>query len=323
MGSHGGGSTTKPRTSDKGKKREPGGIVSLGRKDDGKLAKRTRFDEQRELYQESLQLHHYRLQYGGVRNVDPEKDPGQARRLLEGIAEEIRVRVKITKNEIFTIGGLLLEAKQLTRGEFQKWIEENLDFSYETALNFMQVYQCCFGHREVLREVKASVLYRISAPGFPEELREHLFANGGALEQMNNKQINQLVEKYKQGGFEAVREAMERMNDVVNYYDQMAYILDALKRIIDGVEKEKRKIFEYGVPGQFYSGSGGGEGGSTKANQTYEEIYDAVSESLRILWRAHKKHSEISRTFANLSWADSMKERTKPSRILLDEEGEA
>ena len=92
------------------------------------------------------------------------------------MANEINVNAIILKKQLLKIGGLLTEAKKITgHGNFQNWVEHNCDFSYQTANNFMNVYKQCYGFPDVVEAIPSSVLYTISAPKFPNELRQQIF----------------------------------------------------------------------------------------------------------------------------------------------------
>lgn len=164
---------------------------------------------------------------------------------LKMIAEEIQVRIKITKYEIYTVGELLYEAKQIKRGEFQQWVKGNFDFSYDTAYNFIRVYQCCLGTKRVLEGIKPSLLYKISAVGFPEELREWLFAQGN-LDELTNRDLSNIVKRYDEGGFEAVEDVFENFAASDRYHKQVAYALDKMERAIRHLEKERERIKKIG-----------------------------------------------------------------------------
>jgi hypothetical protein len=114
------------------------------------------------------------------------------------IIEEIYRRASNIKREMLEIGRLLTEAKEIVgHGNFKKWIEEIFDFSYQTANNLMNVYRYCGGRPEIITTVKASVLYQISAPKFPKDLREHLFEHSQSLEDIGNERMRKICEQYK------------------------------------------------------------------------------------------------------------------------------
>jgi hypothetical protein len=147
---------------------------------------------------------------------------------LEAIVREIRLRVKITQNEIFKIGELLSLAKTACQqqGEgFQEWIVDNFDFSYESANNFMNVYKHCFGFRHLALNVPLSILYQVSKPNFPEQLREYLFAQGN-LDRITNGQLKKITQKFIEGGFDSIRNDVETMNDNVLIYRQTGFAMD-------------------------------------------------------------------------------------------------
>jgi hypothetical protein len=135
---------------------------------------------------------------------------------LDDIKLEIKGRIRITKNEVFKIGELLVLAKPLcqqARIHFQDWINANFEFSYETANNFMNVYKQCMGVRDIAMHLPLSVLYKISKPNFPEELRDWLLAQGN-LEEISIDHVDGLLNKYREGGFkfEAVEDDIKEIN---------------------------------------------------------------------------------------------------------------
>jgi len=163
---------------------------------------------------------------------------------LEMIEKEVKLRVKITKNEIFKIGELLCLAKNICKQEgtkFQEWILERFDFSYETAHNFMNVYIHCYGLRTVAMSVKASILYKIAAPSFPEELREYLFTQG-RLDKLTNKAFGKITAKYKEGGLEAIEEEVAELNRASLACRQTCYTLDMVENCLRTLEALKQKI---------------------------------------------------------------------------------
>lgn len=153
---------------------------------------------------------------------------------LKQLKGEIMVRLKITKQEIFKIGELLHIAKRICREErirFQVWITENFDFSYETALNFMNVFKQCIGFQEIAVDIPTSILYKISSPSFPDELREYLLMQGN-LEKMTNGKFKQLITKYKEGGIESVEEEITELNRSVLIYRQINYTFDMFENAL-------------------------------------------------------------------------------------------
>lgn len=197
------------------------------------------------LYDEALSLEEERVYELGA--LEPAKQ-------LEWVKGEILVRLKITKNEIFKIGELLWMAKRICQQEgmkFQEWIRENCDFSYETANNFMNVFKYCFGMRDVALKISSSILYKISAPGFPEELRDYLFEQG-QLEEMTNGRLRELTKRYKEGGFEAIEDDIQELHRGHLVYRQTCFTLDMCENALRTLEGLQQKIKQRGR-GRAYS----------------------------------------------------------------------
>lgn len=167
---------------------------------------------------------------------------------LEQIAKEIHVRVKITQTEIFKIGELLYLAKAICQREklrLQKWIKENCDFSYETANNFMHVYKCCIGVREIALTIKPSILYKLSSPGFPEELRQYLFTSGH-LQKLTNGKLTEVVKKFEKGGFAAIESDVERITHEQLIKNQVRFTLDKCMSSLSTLQDLEREITSRG-----------------------------------------------------------------------------
>jgi hypothetical protein len=153
---------------------------------------------------------------------------------LKRIKDEIKVRTKITAHEAFKFGELLTLAKKACiegHIRFKQWIEENFDFSYETAVNFRQVYENCLGMRSIAIKLPLSLLYKIASPSFPDELRHYLFEQGN-IENMTDIDIDNLLDKYKKGGIEEIRESIELWNKGYESYRQTQYLVDKSKSIL-------------------------------------------------------------------------------------------
>jgi len=130
---------------------------------------------------------------------------------LKYIAGEIRIRVKITQQEIYFIGEMLVQARAILQANnlsFQDWVEPNCGFSYYTANNFCNVYTACAGRLQMINHVKPSVLYQISAPQFPENLRD-LLVDGGIAEDLKVKDVKAIYDEYNTIGYENLKLKLE------------------------------------------------------------------------------------------------------------------
>lgn len=164
--------------------------------------------------------------------------------MLEQIGNEIKIRIKITKQEIFRIGELLHLAKDICyqQGlEYKQWISDNFDFSYETAHNFVSVYLQCLCYRDIAMQVPASILYKISQRGFDKELRKHLF-EGGHLEEMTGQRLKGIVDKYKEGGLEAVKDDLKEIREGNMIISQLRYTFDMCENALRTLDDLRIKI---------------------------------------------------------------------------------
>lgn len=158
---------------------------------------------------------------------------------LAQIVDYVKFRIRLTKREIFKIGELLCRAKKVCSVNnigFKDWIEENFDLSYETANNYMNVHRQCFGVQWIAEAIPRSILYKISKPNFPEELREYLFETADFNELTNGKLTN-IKKKYDDGGLESVEVDIEEIS-------RASLANRQIKRRMDLVENYLRHLNE-------------------------------------------------------------------------------
>lgn len=163
---------------------------------------------------------------------------------LEHLKEEIKARLKISQHEIFKTGELLTQAKKICRQEavhFKQWINDNFEFSYETANNFMNVYKYCFGFHNYVFKIPISILYKICSSSFPDELRDFLFTEGN-LEKMTNGNLLNLISKFKEGGIEAIEEDIEEYKNNIIIDRQTRFTFDLVENTLRTIESNKLKI---------------------------------------------------------------------------------
>ena len=163
---------------------------------------------------------------------------------LEHLSKEISVRLRIGKRQIFKIGEILTKAKKIcqeSKTNFKQWIELNCDFSYETAHNYMNVYKYCLSFERIAEEIPDSILYRLSSPSFDEELREYLLMSGSLIEISGGK-FKHIVDKFHEGGIEAVEKEVEEFGTAHLFYRQVNYTLDIAESALRSLIDFKRKI---------------------------------------------------------------------------------
>ena len=227
---------------------------------------------------------------------------------LDSIVNEVKVRVRITKQEIFRIGELLFMAKKICHGRnenFQDWIEKNFDFSYETAINFMHVYRYCFSYRQLAVEVPTSILYKVSMPSFPDDLRDFLFKEG-QLEKLSNGKLQTLVRLYNEEGMDAVEKKMEGLHKWSRIYHQIKYNLDLYENALRILTDYKLKLENGGL--QYTSGKHSDYkdfvlGNETEAQEINLTLHKALVNSIEGLKKAfdecQNRASEILKNLNN------------------------
>ena len=91
--------------------------------------------------------------------------------------QEIKSLMKRTVEGIIETGERLQRVKQrLKHGEFMTWVENEIKCHYSTALHFMRVWETFGEQKEQIADVgiNVSVLYLLSAPSMPEQLRTEI-----------------------------------------------------------------------------------------------------------------------------------------------------
>ncbi len=215
---------------------------------------------------------------------------------LEALIEEVKLRIKITQNEIFQIGELLCIAKKKCSVEkisFQQLINDNFDFSYETANNFMNVYKNCFGIKGLVYKIPVSILYTISKPNFPEELRQFLFDEGN-LEKMTNGKLKKIIELYKEKGIEAVEPEIEKVNHITYTHRQSSYTFDIIENALRTLEDLKKKLINRG--GSKFNGwiwEKGIENNTEEAREVNTRLLDSIEKSIEMMDSALKDSHTI------------------------------
>lgn len=214
---------------------------------------------------------------------------------LDHLVDEISIRVKISQQQIFIIGELLILAKKVCSENglsFQNWIAENFDFSYDTANNFMNVYRNCLGSIDAAEKIPISILYKISSPSFPLELREYILQNMNP-EKFTNKLLINLMAKYKEGGVVAIEEDIEKISDIQLTLKQLHNTIDQGTNIINTLQLYKYNIEARGNHMNMLTAFDEQIKRFTPIGEEInKEIYQAVNESIDRMKKAQEFASE-------------------------------
>ena len=164
------------------------------------------------------------------------------------------------------------------------------EFNYETANNYKNVFKYCGGNRTIAKKILPSILYEISTPSFSDKLRGYLF-DSGMLNEMTKDRLVQLVEKYKQGGIEAISTELENLCDLQFVRKQTIYTVDLYKEALEQVKNLQVKIECRGgsIKDNFYSFKKRIENDYPIAREINLELYNGLNKAIEILSESEKR----------------------------------
>lgn len=175
---------------------------------------------------------------------------------------KVKILTAQTAENIIEIGKTLLEVKaNLSYGEFQNWLENEINYSKSTAYNFMKVAKEFPNFQQVGNLGMRKLL---ALTGIEAECREKVIANND-LDNMTVKEVEEVVEDEKM--LEKVNKFMERMS-----YKIPPYKKNLNNEIYDGLLDEEKEILENGVV-ECYKAS----------EWARNEMYEALKEVQKIL----------------------------------------
>jgi hypothetical protein len=110
------------------------------------------------------------------------------------IETEINILKNQTASGIIEIGKRLIEAKeQLQHGEWGRWLEEKVEFSQDTARNFMRAAEA-FPNSETIRNFPISKIYALL--DVPADQRED-FVKSNPVDDMTTRQLQEAIQEKK------------------------------------------------------------------------------------------------------------------------------
>lgn len=118
---------------------------------------------------------------------------------VESWGQQIARYHEIEKRCAFEVGKLYTQIKEaVPHGEFEKWCER-LPYSKQARCAKMRVYERCLRCRELVPDLKDSVLEFACSKACPEPLTEHLFELGWAG---SYRELRKLAIKVNRKGFD-------------------------------------------------------------------------------------------------------------------------
>ncbi len=115
--------------------------------------------------------------------------------------KEIKSLMKRTVEGIIETGERLHRVKQrLKHGEFMAWVENEIKCHYSTVLHFMRVWETFGEQKEQIVDVgiNVSVLYLLSAPSMPEQLRAEIVEMAKVGKPVSFAEAKRLKKEYSQ-----------------------------------------------------------------------------------------------------------------------------
>lgn len=102
---------------------------------------------------------------------------------LEAVKHIGSLQQKIV-TDIVEIGRTLLRVKEVIgHGNFLSWVDAEFDFTVRSAQNFMRVAERFGSNTKCISHLPLNTVYRLAAPGVPDDLRDRIIArlDGGEV----------------------------------------------------------------------------------------------------------------------------------------------
>ena len=168
--------------------------------------------------------------------------------------KEIKTLMKRTVEGIIETGERLHRVKQrLQHGEFMTWVENEIKCHYSTALHFMRVWETFGEQKEQIADIgiNVSVLYLLSAPSMPEELRTKIVKMAKAGNPVSFTEAKRLKKEYterksndssllKQGVITTIDVAADSASTHVETYQLKSAEKQQIVGIIPKAKSEKK-----------------------------------------------------------------------------------
>ena len=142
---------------------------------------------------------------------------------------EIKNLMRLTAENIINIGQKLIEVKeQLEYGTFQSWLRTEIEWSEQTARQFMQVYrwsETIENKNFVFSQIGTSALYLLAAPSTPNEARQEILDLVEDGEKIVYTRAKTIVDRHKKLVPSAKKE------DVAEHPDDLGRVVDTIAEI--------------------------------------------------------------------------------------------
>lgn len=222
---------------------------------------------------------------------DIENENEKKRQLLI-LGQQIRVKSFQMKMNAFEIGKLLHEARRsLPHGQFKKWVNSECDFSYTSANNFVNLYIGCLANPSVVKQIKTSLLYQITAPKFPKLIRDYIVNHPKCIQDVKVSKLQSFLRKYKGKKVDISDSDIAKMLGRFNSNEELYAYQNNVTNCIDNVQNLTRKMRPYAskvswpcLPNKKVTGvSEKVEKRLVKALAELKDIVDAITPSIEVI----------------------------------------
>jgi hypothetical protein len=122
----------------------------------------------------------------------------QRRTELDRITEQVRKVLRRTTRDTIELGNLLIKSrKYLEHGEWQAWLADNFDLSYQTALNYMAAAEYVEKQKSNVGDftnVAPTVLYRLAEGHYNEQEEAEILAQAKAGKRVDQGRARDICE---------------------------------------------------------------------------------------------------------------------------------
>jgi hypothetical protein len=118
---------------------------------------------------------------------------------LERHAEAIKLLVRRAGRDIIEIGHRLTKAQEIAgHGNWLRWLDQEFNWSEQTARNYMRVHELASIHNAVVDlDLPLRSLYLLAAPSTPEAARQDVIERAASGEDLSHAQVKAAVDEAK------------------------------------------------------------------------------------------------------------------------------
>jgi hypothetical protein len=116
---------------------------------------------------------------------------------LKRHAEAIKLLVRRVRSNIIEIGHHLTKAQELAgRGNWLRWLDQEFNWSEQTARNYMRVYEMASIHNSVVDlDLPMRSLYLLAQPSTPEAVRQDVIERAANGEDLSHAEVKAAVDE--------------------------------------------------------------------------------------------------------------------------------